>query len=133
MKIKLFVLLAVLTIAALALSACGGGAVTSGGGAPAASSSKGDAAKGKTQFASTCSACHGADAKGLPSLGKDLTTSTLIKGQTDAQLLSFLKTGRPANDPANTTKVDMPPKGGNPALTDNDLQDIIAFIRSVNK
>ncbi|WP_416201847.1 hypothetical protein [Thermoflexus sp.] len=26
----------------------------------------------------------------------------------------------------------MPPKGGNPALTDQDLADIIAFIRTLN-
>jgi len=127
MKIRLFVLLSLLVMVALALVACGGGA------APAPASAKGDAAKGKTTFVGTCSACHGPDAKGLPGLGKDLTGSTFVKGQTDDQLLAFLKVGRPANDPANTTKVDMPPKGGNPALTEKDLQDVIAFIRTVNK
>jgi disulfide bond formation protein DsbB len=29
--------------------------------------------------------------------------------------------------------VDMPPKGGNPALTDQDLYDVIAFIRTLVK
>lgn len=47
-----------------------------------------------------------------------MTTSEFIKSQSDAQLVEFIKKGRPASDPANTTKVDMPPKGGNPALTD---------------
>lgn len=128
MKTRLLVLFSLLVILALALSACGGGAV-----APAAPKSKGDATKGKTAYAATCSACHGADAKGVPSLGKDMTTSTFIKGLTDDQFLDFLKKGRPASDPANTTKVDMPPKGGNPALADQDLYDIIAFIRTLTK
>ncbi len=98
-----------------------------------AASGGGDAAKGKTLFTSSCSSCHGPDAKGLPNLGKNLTTSTFVKGQNDAQLLAFVKKGRPASDPANTTGVDMPPKGGNPAITDKNLNDIIAFIRTVNK
>ncbi|WP_448601203.1 hypothetical protein [Thermoflexus hugenholtzii] len=46
--------------------------------------------------------------------------------------MEFIKKGRPATDPANTTGVDMPPKGGNPALTDQDLADIIAFLRTFN-
>lgn len=129
MKNRLLVLFAALVVVALALSACGGGAAS----APPASTAKGDAAKGKTVFASTCSACHGADAKGLPGLGKDLTTSAWVKSETDDQLLAFLKVGRPASDPLNTTKVDMPPKGGNPALTDQDLNNVIAYIRTLNK
>ncbi len=126
MKARLFVVLSMLVILGLALSACGGGAAS----APQAQS-KGNATKGKTVYSTTCSACHGADAKGLPSLGKDMTTSAFIKGQTDDQLLEFLKKGRPSSDPANTTKVDMPPKGGNPALTDQDLYDVIAYMRTL--
>ncbi len=92
----------------------------------------GDPARGKEKFQGSCASCHGADAKGLPGLGKDLTTSAFVRQQTDAQLLEFIKRGRPATDPANTTGVDMPPRGGNPALTDQDLMDIIAFIRTFN-
>ena len=129
MKTRLLVLFSLLVVVALVLSACGGAAS-----APASSAkAKGDATKGKTVFTTTCSACHGADAKGLPGLGKDMTTSTFIKGLNDDDFLAFLKTGRPASDPKNTTKVDMPPKGGNPALTDQDLYDVIAYIRTVNK
>ena len=118
------------------LSACMGGGMPAGGppaggGAPAVAL-QGNSEKGKELFLGTCAACHGPDAKGLPGLGKDLTTSAFVRQQTDAQLLEFIKKGRPATDPANTTGVDMPPKGGNPALTDQDLADIIAFIRTFN-
>jgi mono/diheme cytochrome c family protein len=115
---------------ALGLAACGGGAAPT---ATVAASSAGDPANGKTLFLGTCSACHGPEATGVTGLGKDLTTSTFVASQTDEQLLKFIQTGRPASDPASTTGVDMPPRGGNPALTDANLADIIAFVRSIHK
>lgn len=98
-----------------------------------AQTSKGDPAVGKTAFAQTCSACHGPTGEGLPNLGKNLTTSEFVKGQTDDQLIGFIKVGRLPTDPLNTTGIAMPPKGGNPALSDKDLENIIAFIRSIHK
>lgn len=136
MKLRIFSLLSVFVLVALTVTACGGGAANSpasGTGAQAAPKVAGDAAKGKTKFDGTCSACHGPDAKGLTGLGKDLTGSTFAKGLSDADLIAFIKKGRPASDPANTTKVDMPPKGGNPALTDQDLTDIVTYVRSLEK
>ncbi|GAB4563182.1 MAG: hypothetical protein Kow0047_11830 [Anaerolineae bacterium] len=90
-------------------------------------------AEGKKLYESSCSACHGPDAKGLPGLGRDLTTSEFAIGLSDAELVEFIKKGRPASDPANTTGVDMPPKGGNPALTDDQLQKIVQYIRTLEK
>lgn len=95
-----------------------------------AESGGGDAGHGKEIFVA-CAACHGPDGKGVPNLGKDLTTSTFAKGLTDAELVAFLKVGRDATDPLNTTGVAMPPKGGNPALTDDDLLDIVAYVREL--
>lgn len=92
----------------------------------------GDPAKGKELFATTCAACHGPEGKGVPGLGKDMTTSTFIADQSDAELLAFIKVGRAPTDPLNTTGVLMPPKGGNPALTDEQLMDIIAYIREIH-
>ncbi|MCC6627951.1 MAG: cytochrome c [Chloroflexi bacterium] len=101
--------------------------------APAAPLKPGDAARGKQLFTLSCAACHGPEAKGVPGLGKDMTTSAFVKGQSDAQLLDFIKKGRPATDPANTTRIEMPAKGGNPALTDAELTDMIAYIRSLQQ
>ena len=94
---------------------------------------KGDAVSGKTLFGQTCAACHGMDAKGLPKLGKDLTTSTFVAEKSDADLLNFVKAGRLPSDPLNTTGVAMPPKGGNPALTDQQIMDIIAYVKTLHK
>jgi disulfide bond formation protein DsbB len=107
---------------AVFLAACGG---------PSAPTPIGDAAVGKTKFESTCIACHGIDAKGMPNLGKDLTISDFLKNTSDADLVAFVTQGRPPGDPANTTGVDMPPKGGNPALTEQDIKDIISYLRTL--
>jgi disulfide bond formation protein DsbB len=88
-------------------------------------------AHGTKLFAATCASCHGADARGLPDKGKDLTQSVFTKGLDDDALLEFLKRGRDPGDPSNTTGVAMPPKGGNPALSEDDLLDVIAYLRSL--
>jgi len=91
-----------------------------------------DAANGKSLYLQTCAACHGPDAKGLPNLGKDLTRSKFVSEKTDAELVEFVKQGRGPSDPLNTTGIAMPPKGGNPSLKDADIQDIIAYIRTIH-
>ena len=78
-----------------------------------------------------CAACHGPDARGLPGLGLDLITSQFVEEYSDEALLDFVLIGRPVWDPANTSGVDMPPKGGNPALTDEDIRKIIAYMRTL--
>ncbi len=88
---------------------------------------------GKKLFQQTCAACHGMEGQGMPNLGKDMRTSTFIQSKSDAELLAFVKQGRMPSDPANTTGVAMPPKGGNPALQDDQLRDIIAYIRTLQK
>lgn len=139
-KVRLTVLAAAL--AAVVLSACGSSApaptATAAGPKVSAEAQKyaalkGVADNGAKAYQSACIACHGVDAKGMPSLGKDLTTSAFLKGLPDAEAVLFLAKGRPASDPLNTTKVDMPPKGGNPALKDQDLADIVAWLRTLQK
>lgn len=83
------------------------------------------------RFKSNCSACHGPDARGVPNIGKDLVNSEFCRTQTDEQLLTFIKQGRLPDDPLNTTKVAMPPKGGNPALSDADILSIITHVRGL--
>ncbi len=96
-------------------------------------SSRGDAAKGRQFFASTCATCHGPHGEGIPGLGKSVMTSDFVATHTDAELVAFIRSGRNVDDPLNTTGVAMPPKGGNPALTDADLTDIVAYIRSLQR
>jgi disulfide bond formation protein DsbB len=88
------------------------------------------AAQGQAIFQSTCTACHGLDGRGIPGLGKNLIESEFVHGLSDTDLLNFIKTGRDAFDPLNTTGIPMPPRGGNPAITDEELNAVIAFLRS---
>ena len=140
---SMFLAILAALVVVLALAACGGG-----GGEPAAPADSetvaeapagdpampvGDPEKGKEQFNTVCIACHGEGGVGIEGLGKPFTTSEFLLTVSDAELLQFIKTGRPISDPANTTGVDMPPKGGNPALTDEQLIDIIAYVRTLHE
>jgi mono/diheme cytochrome c family protein len=128
MKNLFLLTLLLLLISVLSLTACGGG--SQGAARP---TSRGDVAAGKEKFTATCSACHGPAGEGVPGLGKDMTTSEFIAGKTDDELVEFVKMGRDPSDPLNTTGVAMPPKGGNPAFSDDDLYDIVAYIRTIHE
>ncbi|MBK7405834.1 MAG: cytochrome c [Phycisphaerales bacterium] len=90
-------------------------------------------ARGKASYMSTCIACHGEHGEARPGLGKDLSRSEFLDGLSDEEVLKFLMVGRGPSDPLNTTGVQMPPKGGNPALSSDDLKDIVAFVRSLKQ
>ena len=87
-------------------------------------------APGKKEFGS-CAGCHGADATGVAGTGKNLAGSDFITNISDGDLATLTKTGRPSSDPANTTGIDMPPKGGNPALNDEKIDALVACTRSL--
>lgn len=97
----------------------------------ATSVAAGDAAKGRVIWDATCRTCHGANGEGMPNSGKPLAGSKFLAEQSDSQLLKFLKVGRAPTDPLNTTGIQMPPKGGNPLLKDQDLANVIAFVRTL--
>lgn len=84
---------------------------------------------GQQLFRQTCAVCHGADARG--GIGKNLVTSAFLRGLTDQQAVDFIKVGRGVDDPANTTRIVMPPRGGNSALGDEQLQAIVVYLRSI--
>lgn len=122
----------VLAAAAIVLAGCGGGgangvAVTAG----ASGEVPGDAANGRALFDGTCIACHGPGGVGLPNLGKTLIDNEFVQSNSDIEMIGFISEGRPASDPANTTGVDMPPRGGNPSLGDQDLADIVQYLRTL--
>jgi len=93
----------------------------------------GDPVAGQAIFTATCAACHGPAGEGVVGLGKDMTTSEFITSQSDAELVEFIKMGRDPSDPLNTTGVAMPARGGNPALSDEDLVNVVSFVRSLQQ
>lgn len=103
------------------------------GGVQAAALVGGETGIGHDIFVAACSACHGQSGEGVDGLGKPLSNSAFVDNKTDTELIAFIKMGRPIWDAENTTGLDMPPKGGNPALTDEQLADIVKYIRNIHE
>ena len=140
---KLLIVLALALVVVLIAGACGGDSDDGDGDSSSDSTEApsdddddeavaGDAAAGEEIFAATCSSCHGADAEGVDGLGKTLAPSDFVDETSSADLVIVVTDGRPVDDPDNTTGILMPPKGGNPSLTDEDIADVVAYIKSLN-
>lgn len=80
---------------------------------------------GQNLYLRHCLACHGADGSGAMPGVSDLTDPAGVLAKTDAVLLRSLIDGvqRPG------APLAMPPKGGNPALTQSDLRAVLTFLR----
>jgi len=117
------------------LAGCGGttsdSSTTPENKAAAVASGGGDASTGAGVYKGTCSSCHAPDARGLEGLGKPLAGSDFISGQSNDELVAFLKVGRGPSDVDNTSGIQMPPRGGNPALSDDDLLDVVAYLKGL--
>ncbi len=85
---------------------------------------------GEQLYLQSCAACHGADGLGVANLGNQLRGSDFFASNTDEQLLAVIRQGRELNDPANTTGLVMPPSGGRPDLSDEDILAITQYLRT---
>ena len=83
---------------------------------------------GQSTFTTVCAACHGADAKGQPNLGPNLTDATWINtdGTYDG-IINTVKTG--VATPKESATV-MPPMGG-AQLTDDQVRSVAAYVWSL--
>lgn len=86
--------------------------------------------RGEQLYLQSCAACHGLDGLGVANLGNQLRGSEFFNANTDAQLLAVIRQGRELTDPANTSGLVMPPSGGRPDLSDEDILAIIAYLRA---
>ena len=106
-----------LIILVLILTGCGGG-------------EKGPMEEARSNYLRACSLCHAADGSGVGNLGNSLIDNEFIRSKSDAELVAFLKAGRAPSDPDNESGMPMPPRGGDPRLTDGDLAGIVALLRT---
>jgi disulfide bond formation protein DsbB len=79
-------------------------------------------------YVTQCSACHGADAKGVTGLGLDLTASQLVAESSPAEIVAFLKVGRLPGSPDSVTDVPMPAFAW---MAPADLDEISAYLQSL--
>ena len=131
------VLIPLVLILLFTLSACGGSKEPTPEPATATpepvAAVVGDATVGEKVYQGTCLACHGPDAKGIQGLGKSLhpSDSDFVSTRSDGELVEYIKVGRRIDDPLNTTGIDMPPKGGNPAMSEEDMYNVVAYMRTL--
>ncbi len=81
---------------------------------------------GERIFLQNCLVCHGEDGSGAMPGVSDLTENTQWLAIPDDQLMSSIKNGIQKPGAA----VNMPPKGGNPGLTDDDIKAVITYMRN---
>ena len=115
---------ALLASAMLLVGGCGGSSPPPGPRVP-------DARAGEEVYGAACFACHARDGEGVPGLGKPLANSEFIAGMTDDELARVIVVGRGTTDPANTSGIAMPPRGGRPNLSDADVYDVVAYLRTL--
>ena len=131
---KLSALLAVAVPALVALTAI----TTLADSSPSPSGSlpplPGDPAKGAALYGPKCATCHGPAMGG--GIGPALNPIEKLPGVADPLdatfLINIITNGRQpqAGDPRQT---QMPPKGGNSGLTDQDIKDLAAYIIEQNR
>jgi mono/diheme cytochrome c family protein len=102
---------------------------------PAASAAAlpGDPTKGGALFGANCASCHGASLTG--GIGPALNPIEKLTGVPNALdptfLIGIITNGR-VHQPGDPRQTDMPAKGGNAALTDQDVKDLAAYIIQQN-
>ena len=81
---------------------------------------------GQAIYQAHCSVCHGADGKGAIPGTQDFTKKGGVLSLSDAVLLERITNGyQQAGSP-----MAMPPKGGDPSLTEQQIKQVIAYLRS---
>jgi len=90
------------------------------------SSTPGDAAKGKQVYLATCFACHGVDGKGMIPGTPDFTKADGPLVKEDSLLFNNITNG--VQNPGSV--LAMPPKGGNAALSAEDIWNVISYLKT---
>jgi mono/diheme cytochrome c family protein len=130
---KLSVLLAVAVPALVALTAITTLADSSPSPPASAAALPGDPTKGGALYAANCTSCHGASLTGGigPALNPIVKLSGVSNPLDPTFLIGIITNGRvrQAGDPGSA---NMPPKGGNNNLTDQDVKDLASFIIKTN-
>lgn len=92
-----------------------------------------DAGRGAKLYDTSCATCHGTSGRGLPHQGANLRDSHFMANSDDRKLIAFIRSGRAPDSPESVMRLYMPAKGGVASFSDNDLQDIVAHMRKLQK
>jgi mono/diheme cytochrome c family protein len=89
------------------------------------SAQAGDVDNGKAVYEGTCIFCHGENGKGEIPGTPDFTKASGPLSQDDATLIAHITDGFESPGSA----MPMPAKGGNEELSDEDVADVLAYLR----
>jgi mono/diheme cytochrome c family protein len=132
-RFALSALVAVAVPAMVALTAVSTMAASSPSPSGSAVALPGDPTKGAALYAASCTACHGASLTGGigPALNPIEKLPNVANPLDPAFLIGIITNGR-VHQPGDPRQTDMPAKGGNSALTDQDIKDLASFIIQQN-
>ena len=103
-------------------------------GSPTAQPLPGDPVRGASLYGQNCASCHGGGLEG--GIGPSLNPIYKLPGVTDpldaTWLIDIITNGR-VHQPGDPGTKDMPAKGGNTKLTDQDIKDLAAYIIQENR
>jgi len=85
-----------------------------------------DVKVGKKLYSQTCVVCHGGNGKGVLPGVSDFTAKVGPLAKTDAELVKSVTEGLATPGAA----LSMPAKGGNPLMTDVEIDALIAYLRA---
>jgi mono/diheme cytochrome c family protein len=80
--------------------------------------------KGANLYAQSCAACHGDDGRGTIPGAPDFTKKGGVLSKPASRLTDRLQNG--FSSPGSP--ISMPPRGGNPNLSNQDIRDIHAYL-----
>jgi disulfide bond formation protein DsbB/mono/diheme cytochrome c family protein len=80
--------------------------------------------EGSRLFTQSCAGCHAPQGFGHVNI-----RSSWLAGKSDADIVAAIKKGRTATDPENFSKQAMPPYGGQPLLTEEQLIQLAQHLR----
>jgi len=81
---------------------------------------------GEKVYAQTCIACHGANGKGAIPGVSDFTKADGPLAKSDDTLFASIRDGLVTPG----KPLSMPPKGGNPSLSDEEIRAVLEYLRS---
>lgn len=102
-------------------------------GAPVVDAGSSETRDGQRWFSQSCATCHGMTGQGMPHQGANLRTSQNLAKATDDELFELIRDGRQPTDPKSIMKLPMPPRGGNPSMTDGQIRQIMAYLRQMQR
>jgi len=93
---------------------------------PASASANDAMETGKKVYSQTCVACHGTNGKGMIPGVSDFTKADGPLSKLDEVLIASIRDGLVTPG----KPLSMPAKGGNPSLTDEEIQAVLEYLKT---